>query len=288
VAKKAGRPLTSCSNVRGGAVDWSGAASREDRHLSLAATVDDAGGGPGRLSALQPMTRAQGVDHVVAAAARDANLLVGLDFAFSFPSWWLEENGIEDAASLWADQQLLEGWLARCPPPFWGRPGRPRPTWLRPEQQWRLTELACSPRPKSAFQIGGAGAVGTASVRGMPWLAVLRREGFSVWPFDPPRLPLVVEMWPRLLTGPVVKSRLEARDQYLAAARASGQLELSDEQQALATRSEDAFDAAVSASGLHRQAGAMLLALRTGAAPQPADDPAVRLEGWVWGVPGRR
>ena len=34
-------------------------------------------------------------------------------------------------------------------------------------------------------------------------LRELQDAGFSVWPFDPPRLPLVVEIYPRWLTGPV-------------------------------------------------------------------------------------
>ena len=40
--------------------------------------------------------------------------------------------------------------------------------------------------PKSVFQIGGAGSVGTASLRGMPVLQRLREAGFAVWPFDRP------------------------------------------------------------------------------------------------------
>lgn len=39
-------------------------------------------------------------------------------------------------------------------------------------------------RPTSGFQIGGAGAVGTGAVRGMPMLARLRAAGFAIWPFD--------------------------------------------------------------------------------------------------------
>jgi hypothetical protein len=124
------------------------------------------------------------------------------------------------------------------------------------------------------FQIGGAGSVGTASLRGMPALHRLRLAGFAIWPFDPPRYPLAVELWPRLLTGPVVKSNLAARRAWLAANR----LPLTPGQRARAERSEDAFDAAVAACR----------------APAPwaepawrvePTDPVVQLEGWIWGVP---
>lgn len=66
-------------------------------------------------------------------------------------------------------------------------------------------------RPKSVFQIGGAGAVGTGSLRGMPILKRLRDAGFAVWPFDAPRWPCVVEIYPRLLTGAVNKGSAGAR-----------------------------------------------------------------------------
>src|SRR5947207_2673911 len=60
-------------------------------------------------------------------------------------------------------------------------------------------------RPKSVFQIGGAGAVGTGSIRGMSLLKRLSDAGFAVWPFDSAQFPLVVEIYPRLLTGSVKK-----------------------------------------------------------------------------------
>lgn len=255
--------------MRAIAVDWSGARRFEQRHLWLAQSTVD-----GRLEALAPMTRKGAVDAIVMAADRDPDLIAGLDFAFSMPRWWLRRVGVGDAGELWRDALRLEGWLEGCPYPFWGRPGRRRPLDLGPEQQWRRTELATRPRPKSVFQIGGAGSVGTGSLRGMPALARLRRTGFSIWPFDPPRLPMVVEMWPRLFTGPVVKSSSAARAAWLAREG----LELSRRHRDQALASEDAFDAAVSALAL------------TGAVTAPAcsrRDETIRLEGWIWGVPNR-
>lgn len=137
-----------------------------------------------------------------------------------------------------------ETLLAACESPFWGRAGK------RPEidgARFRQTESQIKEdfriQPKSVFQINGAGAVGTGSIRGMCNLADLAQAGFAIWPFDPPAWPLVVEIYPRLLTGKVVKNRHLNRREYLR--RYS-----SDQNPVLLERaagSEDAFDAAVSA-----------------------------------------
>jgi hypothetical protein len=130
-----------------------------------------------------------------------------------------------------------------------------------------VTELLVAPHARSVFQIGGAGAVGTGSLRGWPLLRRLRAAGFSVWPFDPPRLPMAVEVFPRLLTGPVVKSRREAREAYLR----------SRDWPPEAAVTEDAFDAAVSA--LVMSAHAMALSTL------PAErDGQMRREGRIWSV----
>ncbi|MBK8180793.1 MAG: hypothetical protein IPK67_18245 [Planctomycetes bacterium] len=88
---------------------------------------------------------------------------------------------------------------------------------------WRATESEHVPiagiRPKSVFQIG-AGTVGTGSLRGMPFLAELRRAGFSIWPFDRASAPGAGDL-PRALTGPVDKSSALARSMYLQARHGS-------------------------------------------------------------------
>ncbi len=91
------------------------------------------------------------------------------------------------------------------------------------------------------FQIGGAGSVGTASIRGMNVLLALRSAGFAVWPFDPPSGPTVIEIYPRVLTGPVRKSSAEERQTYLA----GGGLRGSEAIRRSASSNEDPFDAAV-------------------------------------------
>ena len=125
--------------------------------------------------------------------------------------------------------------------------------------------------PKSVFQIGGAGAVGTGTLRGMPVLHRLHEAGFSVWPFCEPGLPVVIEIYPRVLTGAVNKSSARHRREYME--REYGQLEAVARNSAASC--EDAFDAAVSALVMweHRDELASLPAAR---------DDIERLEGAIW------
>jgi hypothetical protein len=219
-------------------------------------------------------TRADIADHVITLAREDPSLAVGFDFSFSLPAWFLPDRGFTSAEALW-DAAAVDGeaWLAACEPPFWGRPGHPRPAIL---EQFRVTEASLPSiggvRAKSTFQVGGAGSVGTGSLRGFPMLARLRSEGFRVWPFhDTPRLPVAVEIYPRLFTGPVVKSRTEARRDYLAANLPHLDAEMTFD----AATSEDAFDALVSAFAMS-QCEAELRALPV------VDDAVMRFEGCVW------
>jgi hypothetical protein len=105
----------------------------------------------------------------------------------------------------------------------------------------------------------------------MAVLARLRREGFSIWPFDPPGWPRVVEIYPRLLTGPVRKSDPAARARYLSELAWPPDPGLRE----LAASTEDAFDAAVSALAMwvHRDDLASL--------PAALPLEAAR-EGWIW------
>lgn len=154
----------------------------------------------------------------------------------------------------------------------WGRAGTTKPAGF---ECLRRTELDVSTtfaaRPKSAFQIAGAGAVGTGSLRGMPYLAKLREEGFSIWPFDAPCGAVVVEIYPRLLTGPVVKSSAEARRAYLQ----SHSLQASRALAAKAAESEDAFDAALSALAMDRHRAALRRLARDA-------EPPYDIEGRTW------
>jgi hypothetical protein len=248
------------------AVDWSGAAVREDRHLWVAEVDADTA----RVVSLAPSTRVAAVDQLIRAAEGPAELIAGLDFSFSLPAWWLRTNDISTVDDLWADSGRLEAWLASCRPPFWGRPGCSRPR-LPAEQEFRRTELAVTPRPRSTFQIGGAGAVGTGSLRGMPQLARLRAAGLAIWPWDPWSPPVVAEVWPRLALGRAVKSSPVWRARWVVEHRHA----LDEGAAACIEASDDALDAA--AAALH-------LAARTGWARRAPVDDSVALEGWIDGV----
>jgi hypothetical protein len=105
------------------AVDWSGARTGAARKIWLAevahGTLRRLESGRGR----EALTRL-----LIDEAEQDPDLVVGLDFAFSFPLWYFRHRGLDAVQSLWelaADEG--ERWLADCEPPFWGRPGRGRP-----------------------------------------------------------------------------------------------------------------------------------------------------------------
>lgn len=250
-------------------IDWSGAKGGGGKKAIWLAEVQD-----GALRRLESgRTRTQVIDHVIAEAEAGANMVVGLDFAFSLPDWFLQEKGASTGRDVWrmvADRG--ERWLSDCEDPFWGRPGRKKPDL---PDHFRRTEIEAQhvthAQPKSVFQIGGAGAVGTGSLRGMPHLHRLAEAGFSIWPFDDPGWPLVLEIYPRLLTGAVRKSDPVARRAYLS----EGFPEIGSELRALAASTEDALDAAVSAVVMARH-------LEKIEALRPAADEVIRREGRIW------
>lgn len=245
-------------------------------------------------------------------ARETPRMVVGFDFCFGFPEWFVRgEHGAASGPAFWEVVEReghAERWLGRegVDARFWGKPGLIRKGG-RPEEfsgemlhrMLRATDIDCKLvaliaeeerrervkgiAPKSVFQIGGAGSVGTASLRGFGVLLRLREAGFRVWPFDRPGLalkrpqPLVVEIYTRLMTGAVKKSSAEARKAYLKRKRTESAeyRELSRGVMAKAMGSEDAFDALVSTMVMseRREEFASL--------PQPRD-PAHAVEGWTW------
>lgn len=252
------------------AVDWSGAREPRDQRkkIWLGEAVD------GALVRLEDgRDRDALADHLIADAARSPRMAVGLDFAFSLPAWALADLGVASAPALW-ERAEREGdrWLVDGAAPFWGRHGVRRPgdrdDFRRTEREVRAVRGIV---PKSSLQIAGAGHVGTASVRGMPVLRRLRAAGFHVWPFDPPGFPLVVEIYPRVLTGAVNKSSFADRCEYLRTIFP----DIPTERAVHAMQSDDAFDAAVSALVMSRCAEELL--------DLPAvDDAQRRTEGLIW------
>jgi hypothetical protein len=118
----------------------------------------------------------------------------------------------------------------------------------------------------------GASQVGPGSVRGIPHLLRLRAAGFAIWPFEDARPPALLEIWPRALTRAVVKSRRADRIDYLGRQVP----ELHEPLRSVAARTEDVFDAAVSAAVMARHLDE-ILELRA--------DSEYALEGRIW-APG--
>jgi len=284
------------------AVDWSGDRSAAGQRRKIWAGVWTAGK-PVRLESGR--TRDELIEWVIAMARETPRMVVGVDFCFSYPAWFVREHGAATAAEFWKIAvQRGEGWLAHecADARFWGRkgPGRDgkkpaefcgelahrmlrradeackvRAKILDPEQAAKVKGIA----PKSPFQIGGAGAVGTGTLRGIPMLPRLVEAGFRVWPFEAARMPTLVEIYPRLLTGEVKKSSEGARRQYLDGKRRmdAAYAALPRSVMAKALRSEDAFDALVSV---------MEMAARRAdfARLRRARDAVTLLEGAVWGA----
>lgn len=290
------------------AVDWSGDKGPGQRKKIWAGVwTEGASGSGGRFALEGGRTREELGAWLVGMAEETPRMVVGVDFCFSYPAWFLEEQGAKTAPEFWKMVvERGEHWLSKeCEDVrFWGRAGISRTGKKPPEfcgdsghRMFRRADEACKVRskildpeqalkvkgiaPKSPFQIGGAGAVGTGTLRGIPLLLRLAEAGFSVWPFSPAHMPMVLEIYPRLLTGPVNKSNYEARKAYLADRCSTDHaFEMLDEDVvAKARRSEDAFDALVSVI-------AMVAKQHSFRGLEQATDPNTLLEGAVWGADG--
>jgi hypothetical protein len=272
------------------AIDWSGRidAAGQRRHIWAATWTRREGKVKVQLEAGR--TRDEITEWLIELAREMPRLVVSIDCCFSFPGWFLEEHGCKDMFAFWrkANSGLAEQWLDReCDEiardeRFWGAPHK------RPEQfcgpgyrrMFRFAdydnkiaqalpggdaERAAKMRgitPKSPFQIGGSGSVGTGSLRAMTMLERLHDAGFRVWPLENAAIdakqpqPLLVEMYTRLMTGAVAKSNAEARKRYLSAKRKTDVLyaQLGRAVLAKAQGSEDAFDALASVIEMARYA----------------------------------
>jgi len=284
------------------AVDWSGRvdAAGQRRHIWAGVWSAD------KVTLEAGRTREELVEWLIAMAHETPRMVVSLDCCLSFPAWFLAEHGCATVFEFW--RKVADGhgerWLAReCKEVerdvrFWGAPHK-RPEEFCGENLHRMLRLTdvdnkVTPKlagedplraamvkgitPKSPFQIGGSGSVGTGSLRAIPFLLRMLEAGFRVWPFESARLdgakpqPLLVEMYTRLLTGAVKKSNPEARKQYLAARRYKG---LARGVLAKALASEDAFDALVSCMEMVRWQ-------KEFAKLKATKDAVLRLEGITW------
>ncbi|GAB4259588.1 MAG: hypothetical protein Kow0013_02410 [Pararhodobacter sp.] len=263
-------------------LDWS-AANRPCRGAnSIWLGLDDG-------QAWNPATRteAAGLLHrlVADALAQGQRLLIGADFAFGYPTgfaaaltgradplavWAWLAAAIEDDAHNRSNRIAVAASInARLPGigPFWFNPGRkdfadlPRKGLDRADHgldDHRVTERA-SPGAQSVWKLGGAGAVGSQVLTGLPVLHRLRLAfpgQIAVWPFEPPTTPVILaEVFPSLLSEAV------------NAAMGPGAV-------------KDAVQVRLLARALAR------LSARNALAPLFAcpDDPAIAEEGWILGA----
>jgi hypothetical protein len=253
------------------AIDWSG--RKDDRGRTIWLAVVEAG----KMVRLENGWSREGlVDALRGMRERADRLIVGIDFAFSFPADYCRQQGWASGRDVWqAARDHGEEWLRGEPgqhPVFWGRVPK---TAIEGHQEYRRTELWLREhgfRPKSVFQTGGAGQVGTGAIRGMPMLASLADSDFAIWPFDDPAgRSAVIEIYPRLLTGPVIKTSVRACLQHLD----RYQVEIPDLFRGMAATTEDSFDAAVSAIEMWRHRDSL-------AALSGATDTGELLEGAIW------
>ncbi len=206
------------------AIDWSGRIdiAGQRRHIVAAVITRDG------VTIESGRTREEWVAWLLAEAKKTPRMVVSLDCCFSYPAWFLAEQGCKTIFDFWKHIAAGHGekWLAQEPKDtrFWGKPhkkpaefcgtGMPRMMRLT-DMENKIVEGMSVARaakvrgiaPKSPFQIGGSGSVGTGSLRAIPYLLQLHEAGFRIWPFESAALdnkrsqPLVVEMYARLLTA---------------------------------------------------------------------------------------
>jgi hypothetical protein len=294
------------------AVDWSGRIDVAGQRRHIWAGVWTAAASGGKVSLEAGRTREELIDWLIALAQKTPRMVVGIDCCFSYPAWFLEEHGCRTVFDFWEHVAAGHGerWLAReivgvaRDARFWGKPHK-RPAEFSGERLHRMMRLTdmdnkITPRlaggdaeraakmlgitPKSPFQIGGSGSVGTGSLRAIPLLLTLREAGFRVWPFESAGLgdkepkPLLVEMYTRLLTGAVAKSNPVARKAYMKLRREEEPAtygRLSRGVMAKALGSEDAFDALVCTMEMVRDRAEFMGLKKT-------EDRVLRLEGITW------
>lgn len=180
-------------------------------------------------------TRATAFDRLTAlvedALTRNQRLLIGADFAFGYPRGFARAlTGQDNALALW--QQLADrlqddarnrsnrlevaAEINRGLPglgPFWFNPtktdlpGLPRKGTAR--HGHGFTDLRGTDRTRGAqsvWKLGGAGAVGSQVLTGLPVLWRLRAAfpgRIAAWPFEPPAPVTLAEVFPSLLAAPV-------------------------------------------------------------------------------------
>jgi len=278
------------------AIDWSGAARAYD---GIAVAICR----PGRSSpqlvapARRRWTREEIAEWVKSRVDGRQRLLIGFDFAFSFPyenCGYLggQAEGVEDTFALW---EMIEAKSTgdsdfgcsrflgdpNYAPLFWTAGPKPK-RWI---ERKRRTEHACAEstktRPDTLYKLIHSKQVGKASITGMRVLHHVRsRKGdcVAIWPFESLRTSAIVEIYPtmfrKLATGSIAK--LRSRNDLN---RALAVLQSRPTEEGKPGLSDHETDALVSAAGLRYIAGNPLVWAR----PEITSSEVCR-EGWIFGI----
>lgn len=277
------------------AVDWSGAKGRY-RGVAVARLAQRGG----MVAEIVPgpiggsWTRTAVVERLTREMEAGRRLLVGFDFAFSFPSSVLDGWGIGPRASMrdvWAHVEagsdaaadFYAGAFVEAAPAglFWRRGARPQ-GW---NSDLRAVDHAATSRtgvrPESVMKLIGPKQVGLGALAGMRALRALTHgvgPGFTVWPeAEIGDTSVIVEIFPTLFRRQALGRTDKIRD-GVALAHALAAFGVRAAEAGAGALSDDVTDALVSAAGLRqysRQPQAFAL---------PRDRLA-RREGWIFGVP---
>jgi len=252
-------------------VDWSANSTPKTGQDSI--WVADLVIATGGIRTANISTRVAAIDLLVELATAPGRCLVGVDFSLGFPSGTAASLGLTGTpqVAMWShlasviedDERnannrfevaaALNERMSPGPGPFWGcHPSKAtehltsRKVPCAPLPEWRTIETELrkrGKRPFSAWQLLGAGAVGSQSLLGVPAMArfVERVEGcdrsVDVWPFTcglelPSADTVLVEVWPTLVdlvdqSSDVWEARVRDERQVVAVAQHLAQVDLS-------------------------------------------------------------
>ena len=279
-------------------IDWSGAAVERPGGIAIAVVSGSAA--PQLVRPDHRWSRAEALAWLIDLAARDADILIGVDLSPALPfadagAYFPALPGSPpDTRALWAlvdniaapDRHLGASTFVDHPhyAPYFRRHGGREGAHFGGgigrlrlvEQRQRSTGQA---RSASCFNLVGAAQVGKASLTGM---RLFHRLGGAIpfWPFDPvPRSgPLLVEIYTSLAArvAGVPANRSKIRD---AAALTAALAALGCPPAATTRLDDHATDALVTAAWLRAHAADPALWQ-----PSPLTDHLAQTEGWTFGV----
>jgi hypothetical protein len=270
-------------------IDWSG--NKETWQKGLKVAIAEGGTaapkiviGPGPKGIWSRIEMAKWICDV----ARSARALIGIDFAFGFPSF--DKTVVLD----WAYVEVI----CASAPNFYGghffrlagaqhsrfvnSPWLPRVDYSA--HCLRATDIAAKQvrgaRPQSIFNAVGPAQVGPSSISGMrmlKWIKQNHSEILSIWPFDEidSKRSVIVEVFPRFFPLSRKLSPKLSQHETLNLALAAFDSESAYKPPA----SEDEGDAILTAAALR--------SLSTDRTLFDLPTEHVRREGWIFGVPSR-